>query len=101
VVGRAEHIAISGIRWDDDIDAHFARHDVTFEQVLEVLASDPLTYRNLEGRGGSHVLIGSDRRGRVLYISLRRTSERSIREPVTGWESRLARRLWLRERGEP
>ena len=100
MVGNPERIQIEGIIWDDDIEAHFARHEVALEDVMAVLDSSPLSFRNVEGRGGSHVLIGLGARHRILYISLRRTTRPAIWEPATGWESRFARRLWQEERGE-
>jgi len=58
MVHDADAIRIDGIVWDDDIDAHFERHEVRLDDVLAVLAGEPLTLRNVEGRGGTHVLIG-------------------------------------------
>jgi hypothetical protein len=95
-----EHIDVLAITWDDEIEEHFARHDVTYEDIMNVLASNPLTFRNLPGRGGTHVVVGPDNRGRILYISLRRAVDPTVWEPVTGWQSRYARLLWRRERSE-
>lgn len=41
MVGEADEILLEGIVWDDDIDAHFARHSVTFDDVMSVLSSEP------------------------------------------------------------
>jgi hypothetical protein len=88
MVNGPEQVEVGGIVWSDEIEAHFARHDVSYTDILTVLTRNPLGFRNLEGRGGTHVVIGPDLRGRILYISLRPTSEPAVWEPVTGWESR-------------
>jgi hypothetical protein len=99
VVGEPVEIDIGGLFWDQDIDEHFARHWVDYDDLMAVVKRGPLTFFNLPGRGGSHVMIGPDHRDRILYVSIMATEIPGIWEPVTGWESRLARRIWARERG--
>ena len=99
MVGEPVEIDVRGLTWDQDIDDHFARHQVDYEDLRAVVKNRPLTFFNLPGRGGSHVLIGPDHRGRILYVSIKATETPGIWDPVTGWESRLARRIWERERG--
>jgi hypothetical protein len=90
---------VENLVWDEEIDAHFAKHSVAMEDVLAVMMSDFLGFENLPDRGGTHVMIGPDSSDRILFVSIRPTSTPGLWEPVTGWESRLARRIWARERG--
>ena len=99
MVGEPVEIAIEALIWDEEIERHFARHLVNHGNVMAVLDSDPITHENLPGRSGTHVMIGPDDSGRILYVSIKPTDMPNVWEPVTGWQSRLARRLWLRERG--
>jgi hypothetical protein len=92
-------VVVVDLVWDEEIDAHFARHGVTQDDVVSVARSDFLGFDNLPDRGGTHIIVGPDGKGRILFVSIRPTSAPGIWEPVTGWESRLARRLWATERG--
>jgi hypothetical protein len=99
VVGRPVRIVVDDFFWDEEIDDHFSRHGVSLDDVVAVARSEFLGFDNLPGRGGTHIMIGPDESGRILYISIKPTSTPGLWEPVTGWESRLARRIWARERG--
>jgi hypothetical protein len=99
VVGRSVRIVIEDFVWDEEIEEHFARHWLSQDDVLAVAKSDFLGFENLPDRGGTHVMIGPDEAGRILYVSIRPTSTSGLWEPVTGWESRLGRRIWAKERG--
>jgi hypothetical protein len=66
-----------------------------------VAKGDFLGFENLPDRGGTHIMAGPDKAGRILYISIKPTTITGLWEPVTGWESRVARRLWENERGSP
>jgi hypothetical protein len=99
VVGEPVRIDIDDFTWDEDVENHLARHWVDYDDLAAVVKSRPLTFLNLPGRGGSHLMIGPDHQGRILYVSIAATSTPGLWEPVTGWESRLARRIWERERG--
>ena len=50
-------------------------------------------FRNLPDRGGSHVMVGYDDRGRALYVSIRPTATEGRWRVVTAWESREAREI--------
>jgi hypothetical protein len=93
MVERVE-LDIDALTWSEDIEEHFARHLGSHRNVMAVRDNDPLVYTNLPDRGGTHVMIGPDDLGRVLYISIRPADAVNAWQPVTGWESRLARRLW-------
>jgi hypothetical protein len=99
VVGRPVSVVVDDLIWDEEIDAHFARHWVSRADVIAVARSEFLGFENLPDRGGTHIMIGPDEGGRILYISIKPTMTPGLWEPVTGWESRLARQLWERERG--
>ena len=69
---------MEGLVWDEEIGAHFARHQVAMEDVLAVARSDFLGFENLPDRGGTHVMIGPDSSGRILFVSIRPTSTPGI-----------------------
>lgn len=99
IVQESVEIEIEGFEFDYARDGnveHLLQHDVSPDDVYAVLAGVPRFFLNLAGRGGSHVMVGWDDKGRALYISLAVTQTRGIWRPITGWESRSARRF-LRE----
>jgi hypothetical protein len=49
---------------------HLATHSVSVENIWEVLSNRPRFFRNLPGRGGSHVMLGPNTGGRYYYVSL-------------------------------
>ena len=85
VRGPAE-IEVEALEWDDENLSHLARHGVSQARAESVLAISPRFFHNLEGRGGTHVMIGPDSDGRYLYISLR-ASDIFVGywKPITGW----------------
>jgi len=101
MVGRRVDKEIEGLVWDftalANVD-HLAGHDVYPDDVEYVRFNRYLMFENLPGRGGSHVMIGRDGRGRSLYISMNETSTPGLWEPVTGWRSGVAHRI-LHEEG--
>src|SRR3954453_12230894 len=76
---------------------HLQAHDVQVVDLYDVLERGPLFFRNLEGRSGSHAMIGRAGRGRSLYVTLRATPEPGVWHPVTGWRSRLAHNILQKE----
>ena len=76
---------------------HLRDHDVEVANLYELLDFGPLTYRNIEGQGGTHVMIGRDSRSRSLYVTLRATPEAGVWHPVTGWRSKLAHQILQQE----
>jgi hypothetical protein len=44
------------------------------------------------------VMIGGDDRGRVLYVAILGTDKPDIWKPISGWESRVARRLFNQQK---
>ena len=94
-------IELLGFLWEYEPDGnveHLARHDVSPDDVYAVLQSSPMFFLNLPEPTASHIMIGPDGRGRVLYIALLATPETGIWKAVTGWDSRLARRIYYSER---
>ena len=63
MVGDPDSIDVDGVVWDDEIEVHFGRHDVSYADVLAVRSSEPMKFRNLEDRGGSHVIVGPGQSG--------------------------------------
>ena len=95
MVGGADDIDIDGLDWDDENRSHIARHDVDREDVDFALANSPLFFRNLPGRSATHIMIGRDKKGRVLYVALLRLERPdAVWRVISAWESRFARRLY-------
>ena len=85
VRGRAD-IEVEELEWDDENIEHLAKHGVTQAAAESVLAIAPRFFENLHGRGGSHVMVGPDRDGRYLYVSLIESEIYiGVWHPVTGW----------------
>ena len=101
MVGDSSNIVVSGFLWDYSLQgnvAHLALHDVKPDDVYAVLSNSPIFFDNVPGRTATHVMVGPDNKDRVLYVALLATSESGIWQPVAGWESRLARRIYSAER---
>jgi hypothetical protein len=97
VTGDAADIDVSDFVWEygpEQNVEHFARHDVTPEDVLAVLRNGAIFFEGLPGRSATHVMIGRDDRGRVLFVAILAMDEPQLWKPISGWESRLARRLF-------
>lgn len=84
--------------WNDENVAHIARHEVTRENVEYVLANAPSFFQNLPDRSATHVMVGYDQTGRVLYVPILCVEEPGIWRVISAWESRFARRLLERGR---
>ncbi len=96
MVREPESIDIQELELDDDTAHHLERHGISNDDVLDLWLNNPLYFWNLDGRAGTHVMIGEDSRGRVLYIPLLETAPGRWR-PISGWESRLARKIYRRD----
>jgi len=85
MVGPRADIVVESFAWDDGIEAHLARHGVTRSDLNAVLAKTPRYFENLDGRGGSHVMIGPDDEDRYFYVSISQTQRPDHWYPVTAW----------------
>ena len=93
MVGEADEIRVDRLEWDSEIIDHIARHAVSREDVESVLNGEPRFYRNVPGRSATHVMVGLDSRGRVLFVPILCTEEPDEWRVISAWESRFARRL--------
>jgi hypothetical protein len=101
VTGDAADIVVLDFVWEFGLEQnveHFARHDVTPDDVFAVLRNGALFFDGLPGRTATHVMIGGDDRGRVLYVAILGTDKPDIWKPISGWESRVARRLFNQQK---
>jgi hypothetical protein len=78
---------------------HIAVHDVTPADVYAVLRNRPLFLLNLPDRTASHVMIGEDAKGRVLYVPMMHDGGGRWRV-VTAFENRSVRRMWQERANE-
>lgn len=56
------------LTWNDENEAHIARHRVTPDEVHQVLNSDPRVFR--PGRDGTRLVFGTTYTGRYLLVGL-------------------------------
>ena len=89
---------IRGFVWDDDNEAHIARHLVDPEEVEEALSDDPVVLRGPDAR---YLAYGSTVDGRLLFCVFTRQPGGRIRvitaREMTTKERRRYRR-WRRRR---
>ena len=99
MVREPEDIEVLELDFDEDNIPHLAGHAVTVADVFAVLDNAPRYFRNLPGRGASHVMIGPDAEGRYFYIPLTQTATAGRWRPITGWpmNRRRAERLYDKE----
>jgi uncharacterized protein len=91
----------ASFEWDDANIAHIAEHDVTPEEVEQVLLDDPLELEFDAGPGGEErwVYLGETDEGRILQVIITLRGER-IRV-VTAFEPvRRLRMLYLESKAE-
>jgi len=84
--------------FDGENTAHLALHFVEPADILAAWRSGALFFHNMPGRTASHVMIGEDAKGRVIYAVILETEAVGVWKVISAWESRFARRLW-NERG--
>jgi hypothetical protein len=96
-----EPVDIEILSWefDEENTEHLARHDVAPEDVLSVWSGSPAFFVNLPDRSGTHIMVGEDSRARWLYIAILETSVHGCWRSITGWQSRIARRLAVNKGG--
>jgi hypothetical protein len=85
MVGPRADIVVETFAWGDEIEAHLSKHKVTRADIRSVLANAPRYFENLDGRAGSHVMVGANDEGRYFYVSISRTQRASHWYPVTAW----------------
>jgi uncharacterized DUF497 family protein len=92
MVGRNVELTLRGFEWDQFNARHFARHGVTYEQILAVKDNAPRFFENLDERAASHIMVGPNFEGRYFYIAIVEVPH-NLWRPITGWP--LGRR-WRR-----
>ena len=98
MVNEPREVDIRGFRWLVRNIMHLLNeHDVTVDDVLDVIERPYLTFRSLDNRASSHVIVGRDGRARSLILYVSETNERGRWFVHTGWESELAHRLLEQE----
>jgi|SRR5215204_5389260 len=80
-----EDLIIEILVWEDDREAHVARHGVTIDEVLDVMTS---TYAYATGKYGRPLLIGKTGQGRFLTIVIAKRDQARTYGLVTTRPSR-------------
>ncbi|HLF79746.1 MAG TPA: hypothetical protein VJB57_19870 [Dehalococcoidia bacterium] len=93
MVREPDEIEVLELEFDDENLQHLADHGVEQADVLDVWLNAPRFFRNLEGRGGTHVMLGPDKSGRFFYIALVQTGVDGRWRPVTGYPYNRRRAL--------
>jgi len=95
LVGESDDVEVESLDWDRENVTHIARHGVSRENVEFALSHAPRFFRNLPGRSATHIMMGRDEEGRVLYVPLIQLDRPGATwRVVSAWESRFARRLY-------
>lgn len=73
--------------FDDENEAHLARHAITPTEVAEVFMDQPVFVPNKKGLAAAWLMLGDTTGGRALTIAaLVLEAQRRLR-PITGWDS--------------
>ncbi len=90
-------IVIADLDFDQLNIQHLARHDVTPGIVWEVLIDSPVFFENRPEQTASHLMIGSDVKGKKWTIAIVLIDDDDwIWRPITGWESdKSEREAWF------
>ena len=100
MVGEPADIRVGAFQWDEAVEEHIARHGRERSDVEEARDSRAMFFENLPGRTATHVMLGRDAKGRVLYVAIRFEAPPEVWKVITAWESRFARRLWKEQCSE-
>ncbi|MCL4793287.1 MAG: BrnT family toxin [Bryobacteraceae bacterium] len=85
--------------WDSGNLEHIARHDITADEALEVIGSDPALIRSEERDGEDrHLVIGETSSGRLLMV-VWTWRQNKVRVITAFPAKRRFRRQWARNQG--
>jgi hypothetical protein len=86
--------------WELDIAVtvadHIGHRDIAPEDIRSLIDGDYLVRRNRSGRTASHLLLGTDRRGRCLAVPILATNVLGVWRAITAWPCKNVERLTLR-----
>jgi hypothetical protein len=96
---------VAGFIWDFGEKGnvqHIDRHDVTVEDVYEVLHNAPTFFADRPDANASHIMLGPNLRGRFLHVAMVQTMDDGIWYVVTAnWLARRrGERLYERHKGD-
>lgn len=83
----ALEIEINGFEWDEENEAHCARHGFTPIIAAEVLGGAPLFLPGKPLRTATNAMIGPALDGRFWTAHILETAKAGIWRPITGWPS--------------
>jgi uncharacterized DUF497 family protein len=76
------------IDWDDANLGHATRHGVSFDEINQVLMSDPEYRTNAQGRSGDYVATGKTAGGRTVSVVVAWAPRTRTVRPITAWEEK-------------
>lgn len=83
----AVEIEVAGLEWDEENEAHCARHGLTPMIAAKVLDGAPLFFAGKPRRTATHAMIGPDSEGRLWTVHILETTNPGIWRAITGWPS--------------
>ncbi len=78
-------VHVRTLSWDDENEAHIARHGVTIGEVNQIVENRHIVVRNRRHRRAPLLLIGRTHGGRVLSVPIEKTAEPDVWRPVTAF----------------
>jgi uncharacterized DUF497 family protein len=78
-------IEVHALSWDDENEAHMAKHGVTPREVNQMVENPHLLVRNRKHKRARLLMIGRTHGGRALCVPLAKTPEDHVWRPVTAF----------------
>ena len=75
------------LEFDEDNEAHLARHGITVTEVTQVWWNQPLYVPNKAGLTAAWLMLGDTSGGRSLTVAVVTLETFSRLRPITGWNS--------------
>jgi hypothetical protein len=75
------------LQFDDDNEAEFGRHHVSAHEILQVLDSAPVFFRNRKRHSATILMVGPTNGGRMLTVPLAPLPIEGVWRPATAWDS--------------
>lgn len=76
-----------GLQFDEDNEAHLARHAITATDVTQVWLNGPLYVPNKKGLTATWLMLGDTDGGRALTVAIITVEPLLLLRPITGWNS--------------
>ncbi len=75
------------LEFDEDNEAHLARHEITPIEVFQVWVDRPVFVPNKKNMAATWLMLGDTAGGRALTVAVLCVEPTRLLRPITGWES--------------